>query len=140
MQRNNHRTSSLSLQFTAKHEACRSHLARLVSSSESLHAATVARIIGVMVRTHTGLDDGATLRNMNATGTSLWEKEKVSKTSTSWWGKIGQMHQAPCHVLSDKKPCTVNFYLNAEGSPSLHWQQCWDSSKLSGNNLPNLQY
>ena len=77
MQRNSHRASSL--QFTAKHDACRSHLARLVSSSESLHAATVARIIGVMVRTHTGLDDGATLRNMNATGTSLWEKEKVNK-------------------------------------------------------------
>ena len=71
-----------SLQFTAKHEACRSHLARLVSSSsESLHAATVARIIGVMVRTHTGLDDGATLRNMNATGTSLWEKEKVDRVN-----------------------------------------------------------
>ena len=45
--------------------------------SSELHAATVARIIGVMVRTHTGLDDSTTLRNMNATGTSLWDKDKV---------------------------------------------------------------
>ena len=66
---------SPSFQFTAKQEACRGHLARLVSSE--LHAATVARIIGVMVRTHTGLDDSTTLRNMNATGTSLWDKDKV---------------------------------------------------------------
>ena len=64
-----------SFQFTSKQDVCRGHLARLVSSE--LHAATVARIIGVMVRTHTGLDDSTTLRNMNATGTSLWEKEKV---------------------------------------------------------------
>ena len=71
-------TYLFSFQFTAKQDVCRGHLARLVSSE--LHAATVARIIGVMVRTHTGLDDSTTLRNMNATGTSLWEKEKVCTT------------------------------------------------------------
>ena len=71
------------MQFTAKQDACRGHLARLVSSE--LHAATVARIIGVMVRTHTGLDDSTTLRNMNATGTSLWDKEKV-RTECSYKG------------------------------------------------------
>ena len=47
-----------------------------------MHAATVARIIGVMVRTHTGLDDSATLQTMNATGTSLWEKDKQSEPKT----------------------------------------------------------
>ena len=35
-----------------------------------------------MVRTHTGLDDPTTLQNMNATGTSLWEKDKVNEPKT----------------------------------------------------------
>ena len=40
-------------QFTSSLETCRSYLRQWVSSSEIL-SATVARIIGVMVRTHTG--------------------------------------------------------------------------------------
>jgi CCR4-NOT transcription complex subunit 1 len=52
------------------------------SGSLEMHAATVARIIGVMVRTHTGLDDSATLQTMNATGTSLWEKDKQAEPKT----------------------------------------------------------
>jgi CCR4-NOT transcription complex subunit 1 len=57
---------------------------QLVGSAggSDMHAATVARIIGVMVRTHTGLDDSATLQSMNATGTSLWEKDKQSEPKT----------------------------------------------------------
>ncbi len=35
-----------------------------------------------MVRTHTGLDDSATLQSMNATGTSLWDKDKSSEPKT----------------------------------------------------------
>ena len=52
------------------------------AGGSDMHAATVARIIGVMVRTHTGLDDSATLQTMNATGTSLWEKDKQSEPKT----------------------------------------------------------
>ena len=40
-------------QFTSSLETCRSYLRQWVSSNEIL-SATVARIIGVMVRTHTG--------------------------------------------------------------------------------------
>ena len=66
----------LGYQFTAKPETCRSHLMRICGQDANMHAATVARIVGVMVRTHTGLDDSATLQNLNATGTSLWDKDK----------------------------------------------------------------
>lgn len=72
------------LQFTSNPETCRHHMRQLVAGAggSDMHAATVARIIGVMVRTHTGLDDSATLQTMNATGTSLWEKDKQSEPKT----------------------------------------------------------
>ena len=63
--------------FTANVDQCRANL-RQLGGGPDIHAATVARIIGVMVRTHTGLDDPTTLQNMNATGTSLWEKVSYS--------------------------------------------------------------
>ncbi len=73
----------LGYQFTAKRDPCRAHLLQLTGgSSAELQAGTVARIIGVMVRTHTGLDDSTTLRNMNATGTSLWDKDKAAEPKT----------------------------------------------------------
>jgi hypothetical protein len=53
--------------FTANVDQCRANL-RQLGGGPDIHAATVARIIGVMVRTHTGLDDPTTLQNMNATG------------------------------------------------------------------------
>ena len=56
----------LGYQFTGKPDVCRNQLVQLAGGE--LHAHTVARIIGVMIRTHTGLDDSATLQNMNATG------------------------------------------------------------------------
>lgn len=67
-----------------------------------MHAATVARIIGIMVRTHTGLDDSATLQNMNATGTSLWDKDK-----------------------SEPKTWNVDVFIKAvhELQPTLHWKE-----------------
>ena len=56
--------------FTANVDQCRANL-RQLGGGPDIHAATVARIIGVMVRTHTGLDDPTTLQNMNATGMLL---------------------------------------------------------------------
>ena len=88
-------------QFTAKPEACRSHLMRLCGS-EPMHAATVARIVGVMARTHTGLDDSTTLQNMNATGTSLWDKDK-----------------------NEPKTWNVEVFIKVvhEMQPTLHWKE-----------------
>ena len=67
--------------FTSNTEQCRQNLLQLVGGPK-ISAATVARIIGVMVRTHTGLDDPATLQNLNATGTSIWDKEKSNEPKT----------------------------------------------------------
>ena len=47
--------------FTSNVEQCKNNLKQLVGGPD-IYAATVARIIGVMVRTHTGLDDPATLQ------------------------------------------------------------------------------
>ena len=60
--------------FTSNTEQCRQNLLQLCGGPK-VSAATVARIIGIMVRTHTGLDDPATLQNLNATGTSIWDKK-----------------------------------------------------------------
>ena len=46
-----------------------------------VYAATVAKVIGVMVRTHTGLDDNSTLPIAPDTN-SLWEKEH--KNDKTW--------------------------------------------------------
>lgn len=76
-------------QFTSSLEACRQHLRSWAGGTGGeIHAATVARIIGVMVRTHTGLDDSAaSLQNMNATGTSLWDKDnnKLNPQDPKTW-------------------------------------------------------
>ena len=71
-------------QFTVSVEACRNNLRNWIGTNGEIHAATVARIIGVMVRTHTGLDDSASLQNLNATGTSLWEKDKDPASPKTW--------------------------------------------------------
>jgi hypothetical protein len=71
-------------QFTVSVEACRNNLRNWIGANGEIHAATVARIIGVMVRTHTGLDDSASLQNLNATGTSLWEKDKDPASPKTW--------------------------------------------------------
>ena len=71
-------------QFTVSLDACRNNLRNWIGASGEIHAATVARIIGVMVRTHTGLDDSASLQNLNATGTSLWEKDKDPASPKTW--------------------------------------------------------
>ena len=71
-------------QFTVSVDACRNNLRNWIGGSGEIHAATVARIIGVMVRTHTGLDDSASLQNLNATGTSLWEKDKDPASPKTW--------------------------------------------------------
>jgi len=88
--------------FTANVDQCRANL-RQLGGGPDIHAATVARIIGVMVRTHTGLDDPTTLQNMNATGTSLWEKDKVNEPKT--WN--------------------MEVFIKAvhELQPTLHWEE-----------------
>lgn len=64
--------------FTASVEECRASLLQL--GGREVYAATVAKVIGVMVRTHTGLDDSSTLPLAPDTS-SLWEKEhKADKT------------------------------------------------------------
>ena len=63
---------------------CRNNLRNWIGANGEIHAATVARIIGVMVRTHTGLDDSSSLQNLNATGTSLWEKDKDPASPKTW--------------------------------------------------------
>ena len=67
--------------FTSNTEQCRQNLLQLVGGPK-ISAATVARIIGVMVRTHTGLEDPATLQNLNATGTSIWDKKDPEAPKT----------------------------------------------------------
>lgn len=88
--------------FTANVDQCRANL-RQLGGGPDIHAATVARIIGVMVRTHTGLDDPTTLQNMNATGTSLWDKDKVNEPKT--WN--------------------MDVFIKAvhELQPTLHWKE-----------------
>ena len=71
-------------QFTVSVEGCRNNLRNWIGANGEIHAATVARIIGVMVRTHTGLDDTASLANLNATGTSLWGKDKDPASPKTW--------------------------------------------------------
>ena len=56
-------------QFTSSLETCRSYLRQWVSSNEIL-SATVARIIGVMVRTHTG-DKGIIYRETSENSTRI---------------------------------------------------------------------
>ena len=56
-------------QFTSSLETCRSYLRQWVSSNEIL-SATVARIIGVMVRTHTG-DKGIIYRATSENSTRI---------------------------------------------------------------------
>ena len=87
--------------FTATVEQCVKQLKQLTVGTE-LHAHVVARIIGVMVRTHTGLDDPTTLKNMNATGTSFWDKDK-----------------------SGPKSWNVEVFIKAvhELQPTLHWKE-----------------
>ena len=64
--------------FTASVEDCRASLLQL--GGREVYAATVAKVIGVMVRTHTGLDDNSTLP-IQPEPNSLWEKEhKADKT------------------------------------------------------------
>ena len=74
----------LGYQFTSKPETCRNQLLTLCGSAgaDTIHAATIARVVGLMIRTHTGLDDSTTLQNMNATGTSLWDKDKSGEPKT----------------------------------------------------------
>ena len=67
--------------FTSNTEQCRQNLLQLCGGPK-VSAATVARIIGIMVRTHTGLDDPATLQNLNATGTSIWDKKDSNEPKT----------------------------------------------------------
>ena len=68
--------------FTGKADTCRKQLVQLTGGQE-ISAHTVARIIGMMIRTHTGLDDSTTLQNLNATGTNIWDKE-ANKDPKSW--------------------------------------------------------
>jgi len=64
--------------FTSNVEECRASLLQL--GGREVYAATVAKVIGVMVRTHTGLDDTTTLP-IGGPGNALWDKEvKPGKT------------------------------------------------------------
>mgnify|MGYP007048722634 CR=1 FL=1 len=64
--------------FTASVDECRAALLQL--GGREVYAATVAKVIGVMVRTHTGLDDSSTLP-LAPEANNLWEKEhKADKT------------------------------------------------------------
>ena len=92
-------------QFTASLDNCRNYLRQWVSGSEML-SATVARIIGVMVRTHTGLDDQSSLQNMNATGTSLWDKDKSNSSN-------------------EPKTWNLEVFIKVvhELHPNLHWKE-----------------
>ena len=64
--------------FTASVEECRAALLQL--GGREVYASTVAKVIGVMVKTHTGLPDNSTLPLAPDTN-SLWEKEnKADKT------------------------------------------------------------
>ncbi len=93
----------LGYSFTSNVETCKAQL-RQLGTGPDIHAATVARIIGVMVRTHTGLDDPATLQNMNATGTSIWDKDKSAELGKTW---------------------DVAVFIKAvqELQPTLHWKE-----------------
>ena len=55
-----------------------------------------------MVRTHTGLDDSATLQSLNATGTNLWDKDKA-----------------------EPKTWNVSVFISTvhELQPTLHWKE-----------------
>ena len=95
------RTHLLGYTFTSNTEQCRQNLLQLVGGPK-ISAATVARIIGVMVRTHTGLDDPATLQNLNATGTSIWDKEKSNEPKT-WNMEVfikGELYESFDHKRS----------------------------------------
>jgi len=64
--------------FTSSVEECRASLLQL--GGREVYAATVAKVIGVMVRTHTGLDDTTTLP-IAGPGNTMWEKDlKSDKT------------------------------------------------------------
>ena len=65
--------------FTASVDECRAALLQL--GGREVYAATVAKVIGVMVRTHTGLDDNSALPLAPDSG-SMWDKEH--KTDKTW--------------------------------------------------------
>lgn len=51
--------------FTANPETCRHGVHKLIDGvGTEMHAPTIARIIGIMVRTHTGLDDSGSLQQV----------------------------------------------------------------------------
>ena len=97
-------------QFTSNPDTCRHHMRQLVATAggSDMHAATVARIIGVMVRTHTGLDDSAMLQTMNATGTSLWEKDKQGEPKTWNVEVFIKVRRTIAVILQDRE---LKFYL-----------------------------
>uniref|UniRef100_A0A0K2T7H7 CCR4-NOT transcription complex subunit 1 n=1 Tax=Lepeophtheirus salmonis TaxID=72036 RepID=A0A0K2T7H7_LEPSM len=70
----------LGYQFTSNSEHCRDMLQKLCRGQE-IHAQMVARIIGVMVRTHSGLDEGV---NTSSNANNIWDKDKGAGEPTSW--------------------------------------------------------
>jgi CCR4-NOT transcription complex subunit 1 len=67
--------------FTNSVDECRASLLQL--GGREVYAATVAKVIGVMARTHTGLDDSSTLPCVGSEGSSMWG-EKEHKAEKTW--------------------------------------------------------
>lgn len=92
-------------QFTLSVEVCRNNLRSWIGTNGEINAATVARIIGVMVCTHTGLDDSASIQDVNVTGTSLSENYKDPASPKTWNMEvfIKVVHELPTGSTLDWK-------------------------------------